>query len=578
VWCFLAAASALAEEPAAEETGLSTTFTDDFELRYWRLDRRLPDPSDVAVFDYVEQVNRFNANARSGNWAVDAQVDEVALFLNRYYLDDELFVENELVAPDTFNPMPGSSYINPEKLRLTWETDDATLVFGDSYGAFGRGGALNINRNVDIDIDTSIQGVKAVLRPGAWDITLIAGQLNRQQVAQDNPNLGITGDVRHAMGGIRAERFGLGPANIGAHAVAYKFATEPGFTTGFEQLGDQTPVAAVGGLTTELTSVAGFDWYLEGDVFGYQDMPNALPDSKNDAPGYAVYLSAATYPGPFVLLVEGKRYLQADRINLITGLEQYEVATAPTLEYERAVNEDTAAELNSNDSTGGRAQLDWSAIPGKLTPYAAMAVYRDADLGVPHDNLSPETITHPMVGVEYVSEGKSAIGNFGFRTDDPDDDVTAAAGSPDPAGWCGAGPRKSRDRQIHGDLTVEVPTGPLSLDVALAVELFCWGAVPFNQKGDYIESETSYTLAYGSDVAVTWFMDYTTNALVLNDSPGNLGDERLFGAAEIQVKPADAFTLKAFYGAYKSGIRCSGGQCRQLPGFNGARLSAVATF
>jgi NADH-quinone oxidoreductase subunit L len=41
---------------------------------------------------------------------------------------------------------------------------------------------------------------------------------------------------------------------------------------------------------------------------------------------------------------------------------------------------------------------------------------------------------------------------------------------------------------------------------------------------------------------------------------------------------AFALTIKAFYGAYKSGIRCSGGQCRVLPGFEGARVSLVASF
>ncbi|MBA2321500.1 MAG: hypothetical protein H0V89_10115 [Deltaproteobacteria bacterium] len=568
-------------EKEEEEGGVSTTFTEDFEIRYWRLPDRLPDPSDVAVFDYIEQVNRLNANARSGRWGVDVQIDEVALFMNRYYLDGELYTERELVAEGTYNPMPGFSYVNPEKMRVTWEGEHTSLVVGDAYAAFGRGVALNLNRNVDIDIDTSIQGFKGLFRPGAWDVTLLVGQLNRQQVQQDNPNAGvpgITGDLRHLVGGIRAERFGLGPANVGAHAVAYKFVERPGLSRGFAQIDDATPLAAVAGVTTELTSVAGFDWYGEVDVFGYQDMPNPLPDSRNKAPGYGAYLSAATYPGPFVLLVEGKRYLQADRLNAALAGEFYEVATGPTLEYERAVNEDSSAALNSNDITGGRLQLDWSAMPGKLTPYAAMAVFRDEDLGGLHFNRTPETITHPMIGVEYVGNHRAVIGNFGVRTDDRDagaPPLPVAVVGVEPSAHCGGGARPDRDRQMHGDLTVEVPIGPLSLDVALAAELYCWGVNEFQQT-DYVESETSYTLSYGSDLALTWFMDYTTNPLV--NSTGNLGDERLYGAVEVQVKPADAFTLKAFYGAYKAGIRCSGGQCRQLPGFSGARVSAVGTF
>ena len=58
---------------------------------------------------------------------------------------------------------------------------------------------------------------------------------------------------------------------------------------------------------------------------------------------------------------------------------------------------------------------------------------------------------------------------------------------------------------------------------------------------------------------------------------GNLG-QSTYGAAEIQVKPKSSWTFKAFYGAYKAGIRCSGGQCRQLPGFEGARVTASITF
>ena len=61
------------------------------------------------------------------------------------------------------------------------------------------------------------------------------------------------------------------------------------------------------------------------------------------------------------------------------------------------------------------------------------------------------------------------------------------------------------------------------------------------------------------------------------DSTGNLSDA-VYGAAELQVKPMSALTIKAFYGSYKAGIRCSGGQCRLLPGFNGARLSLVGSF
>ena len=62
------------------------------------------------------------------------------------------------------------------------------------------------------------------------------------------------------------------------------------------------------------------------------------------------------------------------------------------------------------------------------------------------------------------------------------------------------------------------------------------------------------------------------------DADGNMRNSPWYGAAEIAIQPLPALTVKAFYGAYKSGIRCSGGQCRILPGFQGARLSVIANF
>jgi len=52
----------------------------------------------------------------------------------------------------------------------------------------------------------------------------------------------------------------------------------------------------------------------------------------------------------------------------------------------------------------------------------------------------------------------------------------------------------------------------------------------------------------------------------------------VYGAGEVQYKPNSALTLSAFAGAYKAGIRCSGGQCRALPGFDGARFTLSGTF
>ncbi len=276
-------------------------------------------------------------------------------------------------------------------------------------------------------------------------------------------------------------------------------------------------------------------------------------------------VSAAFYPGPLVVLVEGKRYVQAERVNGLLTPELYEVAIAPTLEYERAITEDSSAAVNSYDVTGGRVGVDWALKPGELAPNASIAVFRDADIETGlHFNTVPETIVHPMVGVEWILPDAAALINLGYRVDIRDG--VDADGQEIDAG---------ADRQLHGDAAIKVPlVAGLHLDASLQGEWYRWGVNPFQQE-DYVEIETGWTVSYHSSIAFIWYTDYTTNPLV--DSTGNL-TEALYGAAEIQVKPSSGVTLKALYGAQKAGIRCSGGQCRLLPGFEGARVSFVGSF
>jgi hypothetical protein len=131
------------------------------------------------------------------------------------------------------------------------------------------------------------------------------------------------------------------------------------------------------------------------------------------------------------------------------------------------------------------------------------------------------------------------------------------------------------DSQAHSDIDVKVPLfGDFHADVNAAIERYHWGVNQF-QQADYTEMETATSFQKGSLFALIWYMDYTTNPLV--DSTGNLSDA-WYGAGELQIKPTPAMTVKAFYGAYKAGIRCSGGQCRLLPGFEGARVSVAGNF
>ncbi|MBK9366614.1 MAG: hypothetical protein IPN01_09850 [Deltaproteobacteria bacterium] len=200
---------------AEEDEGrpeLSFSGQDDLEFRYWRDDRTLPDfPEEDHLFDYWELVNRINMKVDRGPLQLGVQLDAVAMLGAYYYLNDERVNEFDLHAEGVNFPLP-LAYANVDKLWLGYQGDSAQLLVGDGYIAFGRGLALSLVKNTNIDIDSSLRGAHAKVTLGSWDLTAVSGVTNAQQVWQDNPNKQqIRPDQWHMVSGLRVDRYGLGP-------------------------------------------------------------------------------------------------------------------------------------------------------------------------------------------------------------------------------------------------------------------------------------------------------------------------------------------------------------------------------
>lgn len=558
-------AAALAADGTEIPSGLlgdaSLQGTEEFRFRYWQVDETLPGFEDRPVLDYVETVNRLDLSATDGRATLGMRADAVALWGNRYFLDEVEYTERELYLDGVRSPWE-HALVSVEKVYGQFRGRHASAELGDTYASFGRGFALNLVKNTDIDIDTSLRGVKGEVRAPRWEIVAMSGVTNPQQVALENPNRAINPDLAHAVTGARAAAFGLGPVNLGAHGVLYQF--QPGRDESYDALeAYASPVGAVvGGGSVEALGVGGVDWYLEGDGFAYRDVALTYRG------GYAAYLSASAYPGRTSLTVEAKRTLHTEALNTWAGLNDYEFAAGPTLEYDRVITEDSAAAVNSNDLWGARVRADFSLgpAPGEghalvFIPYVALAGFRDLDLEGVHFNRTPETIAHLLAGVQWFKGDFHLLLNAGARADLRD---------PGPGGES-----YGADTMQHADATLTVPlVGALSVELAPSLLNYQWGVNP-QQQEDYLDLSNALALKVGPDWVFVAYTDYSDNPLL--DSTGNLS-EYLYGAGEVQWKPNPATTLKAFFGAYRAGIRCAGGQCRLLPGFSGAKLALTTTF
>lgn len=547
--------------------GATVQVQNDFELRYHHVPEKLEFFEDRNILDYWEQVDRLNLQLTKETLSIGVQVDQAAFYANNYILDGIETQERPLYTPDVVSPWK-AALVRLEKVTVTKQWDTVTLDAGDTYASFGRGIALNLVKNTNIDIDTSLRGAKVGLFAGDLEFEVVSGLTNTQDISQDNPNatLVIDQDAVNMVTGARLDHYGVGPVHAGVHGVVYRF----GRTDTVDQPGalryEEDLDAVVSGASAEVSAL-GIDWYAEGDFFGYRSQEMTGSEEERST-GYAGYASAVAYPGKAVLTLEAKRTVDTERLNAFTTSENYEVAQVPTLEYENVITEDSSAAVNSNDLWGGRIRADYAIKPGAIVPYVSVAAFRDEDLGGLHFNRSPETIAHPMGGLELTQGGVVVQTNMGYRLDLRDD---AGDGS---------------DRMAHLDATVQVPVGESgnSIEVAVNARRFWWGSNDIQQH-DFLEMNNALVWHQGEKLAFILYQDFTNNPLVQSvgnfsvlddDDEGN--DEDLYGAAEVMWHPRPQTTIRAFYGAYKAGIRCAGGQCRSLPGFEGGRVSWQTTF
>lgn len=515
------------------------------------------------LHDYTEFVNRFyyKLNHAENGWNSSLQIDQVTLGLNRYILDERLYNSIDLLEPSLFSPLP-NSLVRLEKANLTKNFANSKMELGDMSGAFGRGIALNIRSNKVVDIDTSLRGVKYSGSFGDVDITALSGLSNRQQISRDNPNLGLYQDVPHLINGAQLMLYGVGSATLGFHGVTATFGdvslrNESGIRR-YEEAID----ASIVGMDAEIFGLAGVDWYFEGNVFNYYD--DALSEGGEHDTGYTGYVSASAYPGILVVLLEGKVSKDSERINLYTSIDNWEVATPPSLEYERMITEDSSATVNSNDVIGGRIRIDVPIVPAVFTPYVAVAGFHDKDLEGLHFNIVPETIVHPVAGVQYTDNDIVVLMNMGYRIDDRDS-VPELDNGVD----------QGQDRLIHFDGEVSFPLfGHEALELNSSMWKFMWGDNPIPHN-DFVTMQNAVVWRHGEDIDFILYQDYTTNTQL--QSVGNITDE-IYLAGELKYRPTPETSLRILAGAYKAGIRCSGGQCRTLPGFNGVEVAYSSTF
>ncbi len=460
--------------------------------------------------------------------------------------------------------------------------DAVSVEVGDAYRALGRGLALSLVKNTELDIDTSIEGLSADVTAGPFSIAAWAGYSNPQTITTGFRNR-IRRDPRDLLGGARVAAT-AGPVELAAHASLLRIdPLAPGRTLVRGELLDLERADVVGGSISAPDLAGKADLYLEGNAALYSGQ---VEEAAADRSGHGFYGALTGYLGGLTLQLEGKRYSNLEVLNVRqseTAVSPYDYSTPPTLEKENVVTRNVSEAVNSNDVTGGRLAASM-AVGGGI---ARLTYARFDDLGHRHE-LGPgsirngnERIDHLYGGFERRGAAAGGEGRFyqvtaGVRFEkrmaDPRGEHTALDRL---LPW-----RGDDDAIAHADVDVLFPWRGLDVEVKYLVYRQYETSVFSGDESRFDVHQLVASLRPWRRLALSALVDTTTDLRVLEGIGGREGNlsRYTFGALEVAVDPTDRSTIRAFAGATQGGLKCSGGTCRVIPAFEGARLEWLARF
>lgn len=524
--------------------------------------------------NYVDYLNRFDAQLSYGRWHAEARFDS-ALFFN---------------TPTVRGPFPDPSQCNgtnnfrggcenrhlatllenrytdnfeAEKLSVNYLGDHLDATLGDFYLSYGRGLVISILKLDALGVDTTIRGANVTARYGGFTANVAGGLTNvvntdepTGEVAPDPNDRVVAGRLEYRVPrlftlGIDGAGFFQNPATAGLSSYA------PGVPTVQVPLG----LLALGSITSQLPQAApgladtgNFSVTLDlphlGDVAKlYLEAAHQLQSiGASTTQGNAFLGSLSVFLGRATLLVEAKDYRNfyspiptSLSSQMFPAFWQQNVYTnAPTLE------EIFQEEALTYDIEGPRARLDFK-VNDRFTPFVSVAYFID--------QYNEIDIYDGFVGADVNWQDHQSHAQVS------------------------AGRRYEIYNQLFGD-----PGQPFQREWWVQYD-----AVQVLGPIYSLELEGLHRrYDFDSLVGHPWTWGYSYLSLKRRAWTGSLGYEYdtefpdflrpQNPNAALSWHLGDRYTVSAFGGGREGGLRCINGICRNFPGFTGASLEFVARY
>lgn len=491
-------------------------------------------------------------------------------------------------------------YINwmyPAKFFFGYDAGDLEATLGDDYAEYGHGIVLSVRKRDELQSDDTIRGAHASAKAKLGDTRIrlkaVGGSLNPLRIDEGTGRyLGVDSSVTpgflklteagmpHAIGTDFAPRGAncattatctYAPDRVVGGQLALDFGHVELDTNG-SVLFRQAPLTpdTVRSAST-ITSISESAKLTTADGKGSLDVEGAgqklsRSDGLNDLPmGYALYLSGSYDLAPVVVLVEARHYRR-----LFPLLANVSVANAPEFS-QVAWNAPPTTEAPYIDTefgnfatcvTGGRARADYALARG-ISAFGWLGYWQT--FGEIQSNDRCETSRDFRNDVYDLASG------FELRSRDAHSRATLTIGArfDDAAEPFDTPLGKTRVyyREIYARYDVIHPIGG-----PFALELQGWNRRRHETLGPQLtpwwEGENLVGLDWGAAWAFAFGTEYNTDV----KPPTTYFN----GGARFRPTPDSSIGL--FVGQRRGALRCVGGVCRVVPGFEGVRLDASVRF
>ncbi len=600
--CIVAAAPAGAV-PLGKEVdgqvlpGAVLTVSNDFYFKFNTFIDEEPDDAIAAPLRFVELVNRFTADLQIKQISLGAQVDTVGVapqcsdpgyaaeFADAFGAGAACASPNPIYGPG-FDGNTAPVMVRLEKVWGRWSSRNVDVWLGDYYAAFGRGILLSMTKKPEVDQDNSLLGARFDLRTKPLDFTFLMGTPNPQEVSMELRNKNVRRFEPTLLAGAVLKLRPHDMVELTAQGVGYELSEAPSLG-----LGGTVAVNGIGGVV---------DVYFEGNGFAYSTDEDAPEDSVDPTSGYALYGAVTGYAGPLTLTVEGKRYKDAQVLKRDGPVVPVQYNAPPSLEWELSTTEDTFTSIASNDIAGWRASAELFLLESFTTvgfaftnsfdfePHPPYAVQREV-------GFSPVLTLDQPIHLDKVD--LHLKGHVGYRHDVPV--RTPEELVPEEQRETRANEYLRHNGLLHFSVDFGVTVGPVAVEwvtwyrryhYTLDDPGFCWdadGEETCSPNDGWVSMENALSVTLFGKYTAALHLDFTDDPIVqrqTNDgSPGNLVYDSDFKSStyiggEFILKPVSNLEVNIFVGGQKAGVVCTGGACRTVPAFNGAKARVVVNF